>query len=123
MKKLLFSIAWTVAVLCVQAADVTPISNAFSAGNADLLNDYIASEVDIVTPDASKKGNDKDAIAILKSFFQSQKPMGFTVVHHADKNDSGFLVGKMTTANKEFRVNITYTSKDGKIFITIIRIE
>jgi hypothetical protein len=106
-----------------QAADITPISNAMKAGNADMLADKMAAEVDIVTPGASKKGTGSEAIAILKSFFQANKPNNFTVAHHADKNDSGFFVGKLTTADKEFRVNITYTSKDGKILISVIRIE
>ena len=123
MGKILFSIALTVSTLCIQAADITPVSNAFKAGNADLLKNNMASEVDVVVPGVSKKGNGSDAIAILKSFFQAQKPAGFTIAHHADKNESGFLVGKLTTGNKEFRVNITYTIKDGKILITVIRIE
>ena len=123
MEKLLFSIVLTVSTLYIQAADITPVSNAFKTGNADLLKNFMASEVDIVTPGVSKKGNGNNAIDILTSFFQTQKPANFTIAHHADKNDSGFLVGKLTTANKEFRVNITYTNRDGKILITIIRIE
>ena len=123
MGKILFLILLTVTTPYLQAADVTPVSNAFKAGNADLLKNNMASEVDVVTPGVSKKGADSDAIAILKSFFQAHKPTGFTIAHHADKNESGFLVGKLTTANKAFRVNITYTIKDGKMFITVIRIE
>lgn len=123
MKKMLFTIVIAVSILQIQAADITPVSNAMKAGNAELLKDMFAAEVDLVTPGVSKKGNGSEAIAILKSFFQSNKPSAFTVAHHADKNDSGFIVGKLVTANGEFRVNITYTSKDGKIFITIIRIE
>jgi len=123
MKKILLFAALIMASLNMQAADITPVTNAFKTGNADLLKDLMATEVDIVTPDVSKKGNADDALAILKSFFQTHKPTGFSVAHHADKNDSGFIVGKLTTDSKEFRVNITYTVKDGKILITIIRIE
>ena len=123
MKKLLFPIALMVSAMYIQAADITPVSNAFKAGDADVLKEYMASEVDIVALGASKKGNASDATAILKSFFQAQKPANFTVAHHADKNDSGFIVGKLTTADGEFRVNITYTTKEGNILITIIRIE
>jgi hypothetical protein len=123
MKQTLFTLALIIATLSMQAADITPVTNAFKAGNADMLKGMLAAEVEMVTPGSSKKGSDGDAIAILKSFFQANKPTGYTVAHHADKNDSGFIVGKLTTANKEFRVNITYTVKDGKILITIIRIE
>jgi len=123
MRKILYAIAWMLSALFVQAADITPVANAFKAGDADILKNNMASEVDLVTPDASKKGSGNEAIVLLKSFFQSHKPTGFTVAHHADKNESGFLVGKLTTADGVFRVNINYTTKDGKIFITIIRIE
>ena len=123
MGKILFSIAWIVSTLYIQAADVTPVSNAFKAGNADLLKNNMATEVDVVVVGTSKKGSGSDAIAILKSFFQAQKPSGFTIAHHADKNESGFLIGKLITENKAFRVNITYTVKNGKILITVIRIE
>ena len=123
MKKILFTLAFIIAAVAIQAADITPISNAIKAGNADMLKDKMGEEVDIVVPGASKKGTGADATAILKTFFQANKPTGFTVAHHADKNDSGFFVGKISTGVKEFRVNITYTVKDGKVLITIIRIE
>jgi len=123
MRKIFFLLALILSVVSLQATDIKPVSDAINVGNADMLKDKMAAEVDIVVPGTSKKGTGSDAIIILKSFFQANKPTGFTVAHHADKNDSGFFVGKMTTENKEFRVNITYTAKDGKILITIIRIE
>ena len=123
MKKVLFTFTLIISALYIQAADIAPVSNAMKAGNADMLKENMAAEVDIVTPGASKKGSGDEAIAILKSFFQDNKPTDFTVAHHADKNDSGFFVGKLTTGSREFRVNITYVTKDGKILITIIRIE
>ena len=123
MKKLLFSLAFIVSCLVIQAADITPISDAMKAGNADMLKDKMGVEVDVAVPGNSKKGTGNDAIAILKTFFQANKPTGFTIAHHADKNDSGFFVGKLATGDKEFRVNITYIAKDGKTLITVIRIE
>lgn len=123
MQKILFTCALLIFALSIQAADIKPISEAFEAGNAELLKDKMASEVDIVVPGSSKKGAGNEAIAVLSSFFKANKPTGFTVAHHADKNDCGFIVGKLSTATKEFRVNITYTIKDGKILLSIIRIE
>ena len=123
MKKILFTLAFIISAITIQAADITPVTNAIKAGNADALKDKMAVEVDIVVPGTSKKCDGNDAVAILKSFFQANKPTGFTIAHHADKNDSGFFVGKLATDNKEYRVNITYTIKDGKVLITVIRIE
>ena len=123
MRKLLFTIVSAVFILSIQAADITPVSNALKAGNAEMLKNMMAAEVDVVAPGVSKKGNGGEVIAILKSFFKTNKPTAFTVAHHADKNESGFFVGKLNTSNGDFRVNITYATKDGKIQITIIRIE
>ena len=123
MRKILFLLAFMLSVMSIQATDITSVSNALKTGNAEILKDKMAAEVDIVVPGTSKRGTGNDAITMLKSFFQSNKPTGFTVAHHADKNDSGFFVGKLATDDKEFRVNITYTTKDGQIIITIIRIE
>ena len=123
MRKILFLFIFTSSIINIQAADIKPITEALKAGNAEILKDKMAAEVDIVVPGTSKKGTGNDAITILKSFFQANKPTGFTVAHHADKNDSGFFVGKLAVGDKELRVNITYTTKDGKIQITIIRIE
>ena len=123
MKEILFTLTLIISTLQLQAVDITPVSNAFKAGNTDILKEMMAAEVDIVTPNTSKKGSNNDAIVILKSFFQSKKPTNFVVAHHAGKNESGFIVGRLTTENGDFRVNITYTTKEGKLFITIIRIE
>ena len=123
MKSILLTLTFVIATLNTQAVDISQVTNAFKAGNADMLKDMMAAEVDMVAPGASKKGTAGDAVAILKSFFATNKPAGFTVAHHADKNESGFIVGKLTTANRDFRVNINYTTRDGKILISIIRIE
>jgi hypothetical protein len=123
MRKIFFLFTLALSLMGIQAADIKPVTDALKTGNAEILKDKMATEVDIVVPGASKKGTGSEAITILKSFFQANKPTGFTVAHHADKNDSGFFVGKMAIGEKELRVNITYTTKDGKILITIIRIE
>lgn len=123
MKKLIFTCVWLLSVISIQAIDITLITNAFKNGDAAMLSNNMHTEVDIAVPAVSQKGSGADAIAILTQFFQANKPSGFTVAHHADKNDSGFIVGKLPTSTKEFRTNITYLVKDGKILIQSIRIE
>ena len=123
MKKIFFAITFILSVLSIRAADITPVSDAIKAGNADLLKDKMSEEVDISVPGTVKKGSGNDAIIVLKDFFRTNKVSGFTVAHHADKNESGFFVGKLATDKGDFRVNITYTTKDGKILLQIIRIE
>ena len=103
MKRLLLTFALIFAFVCAQAADITSISNAFKAGNASSLSGAM----------------DK----VVSSFFSSNKPSGFSVVHHADKKESGFLVGKLPTSSGEYRVNITYRAEGNTAIIQSIRIE
>lgn len=124
MKKLiLLSFAFVLSVLSIQAADITAITNAFKAGNASALTSSMEETVDVAVPGTSKKGTSAEAVTVLTDFFKANKPTGFTVLHHADKTDSGFFVAKLQTADKELRANITYHVVEGKVKIQSIRIE
>ena len=80
-------------------------------------------EADVSVPGVSQRASAAEATAILGRFFQGNPPTGFTVVHQADKNGGGFVVGKLQTASREYRVNITYVLKDGRALMQTIRIE
>lgn len=123
MKRLVIILTLIFSFVCVYAADITSISTAFKSGNASSLSSSMAGEVDIAVPGSTKKCNAADAVAMLNTFFGSNTPTGFTVLHNADKKDSGFLVGKLPTSKGEFRVNITYKAENNKIIIQSIRIE
>lgn len=123
MKRLLLTLALILSFLSVMAADITPISNAFKGGNASSLTGAMDQEVDMAIPGSSKKCNGSEAVKMLSTFFDGNKPAGFSVVHHADKKDAGFFVGKLPTASGEYRVNITYRADGNKAIIQSIRIE
>lgn len=124
MKRIVFIMAMVFSFLCVvHAADITSISNAFKSGNASSLTSLMDTEVDIAVPGSSQKCNAGNAVAMLNTFFQSNTPTGFTVLHNADKKDSGFIVGKLPTSKKEYRVNITYRTEGEKLLIQTVRIE
>jgi hypothetical protein len=123
MKRLLIILTLVFSFLSVHAADITPISNAFKAGNASSLTASMDSQVDMAVPGSSKKCDGSEAVAMLNTFFGTNKPSGFSVVHNADKKDNGFLVGKLPTSKGEFRVNVTYKLNGDKVVIQSIRIE
>lgn len=123
MKRIVVTIAFVFSFLCAQAADVTAISNALKAGNANALTAWMDKEVDMAVAGAAKKCSGADAVAMLTAFFGSNKPGGFVVVHQADKKENGFFVGKLPTAAKEYRVNISYRIENDKAIIQSIRIE
>ena len=123
MKRILLTFTLILSFLSVQAADITNISNAFKGGNASSLSAVMDQEVDMAIPGSSKKCDGNEAVSMLNTFFNANKPTGFSVVHHADKNESGFFVAKLPTASKEYRVNITYRAEGDKAIIQSIRIE
>ena len=107
----------------VYAADITPITEAMKSGNTGALSGSMYTEADVSVPGVSQLASAAEAAAILGRFFQGNPPTGFTVVHQADKNGGGFVVGKLQTASREYRVNITYVLKDGRALMQTIRIE
>ncbi len=109
--------------LFAQAADITSISNALKQGNSTSLTGKFDKEADIALPGSSKRCDEKEAIAMLSTFFSGNKPKDFKLLHHADKKESGFFVGKISTATGEYRVNITYRAEGNKAIIQSIRIE
>lgn len=123
MKRFLLMLTLIISALSLQAADITNISSAFKGGNASSLTPFMDKEVDMALPKSTKKCNGSEAVTMLNTFFSTNKPSGFTIVHHADKKESGFFVGKLPTATGEYRVNITYRSEGNKAIIQSIRIE
>lgn len=123
MKRLLFAFAFALSVLSLNAADITGIVNAFKGGNASSLTSGMDAEVDVAIPGVTRKCNGAEAVSVLNSFFSSNKPAEFSVVHHADKKENGFFVGKLATDGNTFRVNITYRADGDKAIVQSIRIE
>ncbi len=123
MKRFLLLIALVVAAISVQAADITVITTALKTGNATNLQTCMDKSVDMALADKSKICNAQEAVSMLNGFFSSNKPSAFSLLHHADKKDSGFLVAKLTAGNKSYRVNVTYKVEGDEVVIQSIRIE
>lgn len=123
MKRTTVVLVMLFSFICANAADITPISNAFKAGDATSLAGWMDQEVDMAIPGATQKCSAGEAVTLLNAFFKSNKPSGFSVLHNADRKENGFLVGKLPVAGKEYRVNVTYRTDGNKAIIQSIRIE
>ena len=123
MKRFFYMFAFMLLVVSVEAGDITKIVNIFKEGKVSENDTNMDTEVDIAVPGTTKKTTGTDAAVILMGYFESVKPTDFSILHHADKNETGFVVGKLITGNGEVRVNITYYTKDNKVLIQSIRIE
>lgn len=123
MKRFFCLLALLLAICTAQAADITSIAGALKSGNSNALSGSMDSTVDLAVPGETKKCNGPEAVTALGAFFQRTKPTGFSVVHHVEKKDNGFFIGKMQTAGGELRVNIAYRTDGNKALIQSIRIE
>lgn len=123
MKRFFCLLALLLAVITAEAADITSIAGALKNGNGNALSGSMDGTVDLAVPGETKKCNATEAVAAMTAFFQRTKPDGFSVVHHVEKKDNGFFIGKMQTPGGELRVNVAYRTDGNKALIQSIRIE
>lgn len=123
MKRFLLTCALLCAFSGLQAADIAGITQAFKEGKAETLAGKLAATIDLALPEQTLTCEGEQAIQALNRFFGQHKPATFTVVHHADKSDNGFVVAKLHTEAGDYRVNITYKANNNTAIIQSIRIE
>ena len=123
MKRFLLTCALLCAFCSLQAADIAGIPQAFKEGKAETLAGKLAATIDLALPEQTLTCEGEQAIQALNRFFGQHKPATFTVVHHADKSDIGFVVAKLHTEAGYYRVNITYKADNNTAIIQSIRIE
>lgn len=123
MKRFILTFVLLVSFLSLYAADLSRVQSSFKKGDASLLKNDMDTEVEMILPSVNKKCPGADAVKLLDAFFKQNKPTGFSTLHQAEKTESGFYIGKLTTSANEFRVNITYRINNQSIVIQSIRIE
>ena len=124
MQKLLIGIFLTLTLVI----NATPISDnialAFKTGNSTEIAKHFGSSVDLSIPNNEGVYSNTQAKLILKTFFQNNKPSGFTVVHNGDsKNNSHYSIGNLTTSKGTYRTYILYKEQDKKLTILELKIE
>lgn len=112
---------WTVALM---AQDVPAgVVTAFKKGNSQELNGYLSDKVELTIGNRTTSADRQTAERAMASFFSSNKVSSFTVNHQGKRDESSFVVGTLTTANGNFRVNCFFRKVGDKYFIHQIRID
>ncbi len=99
------------------------ITNAIIEGNADELSALFHSKVDLTLPGQNNIYSKYQAKFILKDFFLKHRPDSFNLVNQNKIDDSSFIVGKLHTAEKHYRVCFLTKTISNVIYIYQIRIE
>ena len=92
-------------------------------GNSQELNGYLSDKVELILESRSINVDNQAAEKKMASFFSGNRVSGFTVNHQGKRNESSFIVGTLTTANGNFRVNCFFRKVAGKYVIHQIRID
>ena len=111
-----------VSSLSAQDAPVGVIS-AFKEGNSQELNKYLGDKVDLIIQNKTTHADKRTAEGTMAAFFSNHKVGNFNVNHQGKRYESGFIVGTLTTANGNFRVNCFFRKVQNQYVIHQIRID
>lgn len=99
------------------------ISNALKSGNSKELAMYFNSQIELLLLDKKDVYSKIQAEIVMKSFFDNNKPISFTVLHEGGSNSSAFAIGNLATENGTYRVYCLLRRNSSVMRIHQLRIE
>ncbi len=124
-KRVLLAIAgifFFVGMLLAQDVPAGAIA-AFKKGSSQELNNYLGDKVELIIQNRSAQADKKTTEGAMGTFFADNKVSGFNVNHQGKRDGSSFVIGTLTTANGDFRVNCFFKRVQNKYLIHQIRID
>ena len=124
-KRLLLGMAGILLTFSLLLAQEVPggVITAFKRGSAKELNKYMGDKVNLILPGSSVNVDKQTATAVMQTFFSKNKVSGFEVNHQGKRDESSFIIGTLTTANGNFRVNCFLKKMQNQYLIHQIRID
>ena len=101
------------------------ISKALSNGDADALSQYLADNVEVSILDKEQSCSKAKATGLLRAFFDSNKPKGFSQVHQGTsrENSDQYCIGNLSATTGSYRVYIYLKVGAGTTTIQEIRFD
>ena len=96
---------------------------AFKKGSSQELNKFLGDKVDLIIQNRSTNADKQAAESTMNTFFTENKVSTFNVNHQGKRDESRFVIGTLTTANGNFRVNCLFKRVQNKYLIHQIRID
>lgn len=124
-KRVLLGMTTLLLSLSVLMAQEIPagVITAFKRGSSQELSKYMGDKVSLVILARSTNVDKQKATATMQEFFTKNKVSAFDVNHQGKREESGFVVGTLTTANGKFRVNCFLKKVQTQYLIHQIRID
>lgn len=98
------------------------IENGLKTGNAKLIASCFNDNVELVILDKENVCSKEQGEMILSDFFSKNRPTDFKLTHQGG-TDSVYGIGKMQTANANFRIYFMLKSFANKPLLVQLRIE
>lgn len=98
-------------------------ADAFQLGDAEALSKNFYQTIELEIFGEENFYSQTQAIQLMKSFFERNKPVKFTINHQGVKDLSAFAIGKLQTKSNVLRVSLFLKTEDGKSYIHQLRIE
>lgn len=117
---------WLGDVPCLLAQEKVPqdLVTAFGKGNSKLLGQYLGQKVDVIIEGKTSEGVVPVAAqGLMAQFFVDNKTKGFVVNHQGQRDETGFVVGTLSTATGSYRVHCFFRRSGDSFLIHQIRID
>lgn len=99
------------------------IINAFKNGSSETLSKYFNQSIEMVVLENDDIYSKEQAKQIITRFFVNNKPEKFKVLHQGGKDDSFYLIARLITNNKTYRVYFFVKGTSPNSYIHQLRIE
>ena len=108
----------------VVQSDVDELIKAFKTANSEQVSNHFNNLIDLVLPgkeEIKNMGKNQASIA-LKFFFEENGIKGMDILSQREAGSAMYLAGKMVGKNKSYNVTVWLNEKEGKHFISTLRI-
>ena len=99
------------------------VASAFRKANPDALSRCTGSQVELLVESYTTQTGREAMTREMARFFADHPVKDFTLKHRGKREESGFLVGILTTSKGTFRVNCFFKKENNQYVIHQIRIE
>lgn len=113
---------WSIATLSAQEKSDEVVRAIKRACSPELVK-CLGEKVELTTPDGVLHADRTEAEQVLTAFFGQHKVSGFKMLHQGTRDESGFVIGLLTAADGNYRINCFYRKTGEKYKIHQIRID
>lgn len=114
---ILFAVALTAGQLSEKVTQV------FKTGQVELLAETLADKVIFIQLNVRNDLSSSECRKKLSAFFTAHKPEDFKILHQSTQGETGFVIGKLTTASGVYRIHCLFKTEEGTCRINQIRID